>query len=252
MTGGEPLLSKDVFKVLEYIQDNHQVNSNLSLSINTNLGVPDKLVDRFIEIADDLCSNNKVRELTLFTSIEAEGGQAEYTRYGLQSQKFWSNIDKILTKLPKVTITIMATFNALSVYSYDKVVDKVFEYKKKHANKERYWISALQLDTSYLRWPTPLSIKVLPEKDKELILKCAEKALYYGVLGFEPGSVGFSNIEIQKIKRTYDYAIGDSNFDVEGNRKKLVKFVDELDRRRNTNFKETFPQLVELYDQYSE
>ena len=251
ITGGEPLLSKDTFKVLEYIQTNFKENSNLSLSINTNLGVPDNLIDKFITIAEDLCSNNKVRELTLFTSIEAEGKQAEYTRFGLQAGKFWENIDKILTKLPKVTITVMATFNALSVYTYDRVVDKIFDLKKKHANKERYWISAIQLDTSYLRWPTPLSVKVIPEEDKELILKCAEKALYYGVLGFEPGSVGFSNIEIQKIKRIYDYAIGDSDFKVEENRSKLVKFVNELDRRRGTDFKETFPQLKKLHEKYS-
>jgi hypothetical protein len=44
MTGGEPLMSKDVWKVLEYIRDNPHINPNLSLSINTNLGVPDKLI----------------------------------------------------------------------------------------------------------------------------------------------------------------------------------------------------------------
>jgi hypothetical protein len=62
------------------------------------------LVDRFIEIATDLCENNKVRELIIFTSVEAKGKQAEYVRFGLDYDKFWSNVDKILTNLPKVTI----------------------------------------------------------------------------------------------------------------------------------------------------
>jgi hypothetical protein len=44
-------LSKDTFKVLEYIQDHHHKNPNLSLSINSNLGVPDNLIYTFIEIA---------------------------------------------------------------------------------------------------------------------------------------------------------------------------------------------------------
>ena len=176
MTGGEPLMSKDVWKVLEYIRDNPSINPNLSLSINTNLGVPDKLVDRFIEIAKDLCENNKVRELIVFTSVEATGAQAEYSRFGLKYEKFWTNIDKILTELPKVTINIMATYNALSVFSYSDLIDRVFEYKKKHANGERYWVSALQLDTAYLRWPTHLSVKILTPEQKELILEAAEKA----------------------------------------------------------------------------
>jgi len=247
ITGGEPLLSKDTFKVLEYIQDHHHKNPNLSLSINSNLGVPDNLIDRFIEIAKDLCENDKVRELTIFTSVEAKGAQAEYTRYGLEYDRFWSNVDKILTALPKVTINIMATFNALSVFSYDELIDKTFEMKKKHANGQRYWISALQLDTSYLRWPTHLSVKILEPEHKTLILKSAEKALYYGIKEFTKDNYGFSNVEIQKIKRIYDYAVSEDTFDIERNRKDFVIFVDELDKRRGTNFLETFPELNEFY-----
>ena len=249
MTGGEPLMSKDVFKVLEYIQENWEQNPNISLAINSNLGVPDKLVDKFITIAKDLCENNKVRELIIFTSVEATGNQAEYTRYGLKYEKFWTNVDKILTELPRVTINVMATFNALSVFTYGDLIDRTFEVKKKHANGQRYWTSAIQLDTSYLRWPTFLSVKILPEEHKELILDAAKKALYYGIKTFTHDNYGFSNIEIQKIKRLYDYAIGTSNFQLEKFRKDFVNFVDDYDKRRNLNFKETFPELVGMYNE---
>ena len=179
ITGGEPLLSKDTFRVLEYIRDNWEDNPNLSLAINTNMNVPKKLMDRFIELCEDLSNNNKVRELIIFTSVEATGTQAEYTRYGLKYEKFWTNVDKLLTELPRVTINVMATFNALSVFTYGDLIDRTFEVKKKHANGQRYWTSAIQLDTSYLRWPTFLSVKILPEEHKELILDAAKKALYY-------------------------------------------------------------------------
>jgi len=250
ITGGEPLLSKDTFKVLEYIQEHSDINPNICLAINSNLGSPDNIIDRFIEIAKDLCDNNKVRELIIFTSVEADGTQAEYTRNGLSYERFWSNIDKILTILPKVTINIMATFNALSVFTYNKLIDRVFEAKKKFANKERYWISAIQLDTSYLRHPTHLSVKILERHHKELILESAKKTLYYGMTEFVKGSYGFSNTEIQKIKRLYDYAIHEDDFDVENNRVDFVKFVDELDKRRETNFEETFPELNDLVKKY--
>ena len=252
ITGGEPLLLKDTFKVLEYIQKHHNRNSNISLAINTNLGVPDKLIDKFITIAKDLCENNKVRELIIFTSVEATGAQAEYARFGLNYEKFWNNVDKVLSELPKVTVNIMATYNALSVFSYSDLIDRVFEYKKKYANGQRYWVSALQLDTSYLRWPTHLSVKILKPEHKELILKSAEKALYYGIKHFTNDNYGFSNVEIQKIKRLYDYAIGTTDFDENKYRKDFVRFVDEYDKRRDTNFLETFPQLNELYAEYKE
>jgi len=250
ITGGEPLLAKDTFKVLEYIQEHSDINPNISLAINTNLGSPDAIIDRFIEIAKDLSDNNKVRELIIFTSVEAVGKQAEYTRNGLDYDKFWTNVEKILTVLPKVTINIMSTFNALSVFTYGDLIERVFQAKKKYSNNQRYWISAIQLDTSYLRYPSHLSVKILDKKHKDLILESAKKALYYGMTEFVQGSYGFSNTEIQKIKRLYDYAIHEDEFDVEKNRKDFVKFVDELDKRRDTNFVKTFPELKKFYDTY--
>jgi organic radical activating enzyme len=250
ITGGEPLLSKDTFKVLEYIQENYQKNPNLSLAINTNLGVPKHLIKRLIDICKDLTENNKVRELVLFTSVEATGEQAEYVRYGLNYNEFWENINNILTELPKVTVNIMATFNCLSVFSYDKLIDKVMEFKTKFYNKERYWKTALQLDTSYLRWPPHLSVKILNDTDKELILECAKKAYIYGYNAMTSKPYGFTDVEIQKIKRIYDYAISEDEFDVELNRTDFVKFVKEYDLRRNTDFIKTFPTLKYLYDNY--
>jgi organic radical activating enzyme len=250
MTGGEPLMSKDVWKVLEYIRDNPDINPNLSLSINTNLGVPDKLIDKLLDIVEDLTQNNKVREFIIFTSCEATGRQAEYSRFGLDYDKFWFNIEKILKRLPKVTVNIMAAFNALSVFTYSDLIDKVYEFKKKYHNDQRYWVESLQLDTSYLRWPTHLSVKILEPEHKELILEAAKKALYYGMKDTPMTTHGFSDIQIQKIKRTYDYAVGESDFDVEKYRKDFVKFVTEYDRRRNTNFLEVFPELKDMYVKY--
>jgi len=39
ITGGEPLLSKDTWKVLDYIINSEEPNRNLKLSINSNLGI---------------------------------------------------------------------------------------------------------------------------------------------------------------------------------------------------------------------
>ena len=247
VTGGEPLLSSDTFKLLEYIQNNHEVNPNLSLAINTNLGVSDDIIDRFVNIIEDLTENNKVKEFIVFTSIEATKSQAEYLRYGLDTSKFWINVEKILSKLPKVTINIMSTYNALSVFTYDDLIDRVFDLKRKYQNNERYWVSAIQLDTSYIRHPKHLSVKILEDDHKELILQSAKKMLYYGMKEFTHDDYGFSTVEIQKLKRTYDYAISADDFDVETNRKDFVKFVDQYDKRRKLNFLDTFPQLKEFY-----
>ena len=241
ITGGEPLLSKDTWKLLEFILTTPTPNKNLNLSINTNLGVPTYLVEKFVDIAKKIIDDGRVNEFIIFTSCESFGKQAEYIRNGLDFNLFSKNVEYILSELPKVTINVMATFNVLSVFKYDKLIDYIFELKKKYRNNERYWVSAIQLDTSYLRWPPHLSVKILTDEHKELILKSATKALYYGIKEFTHDNYGFSNIEIQKIKRIYDYAISnDETFYVEKNTIDFVKFVNEHDKRRGTNFLQTF------------
>lgn len=252
ITGGEPLLSKDTFKVLDYISKNSKDNPNLSLAINSNLTVPDKLIDKLLPKLKDLSDNNKVKKLEIYTSVEAIGKQAEYTRYGLNYDKFWSNIDMLLSEVPKLSIVVMATFNALSVFTYDELIDKVFEMKKKHHNKQRYNISAIQLDTSYLRWPNFLSVKILEKQHLELIYNSAVKALYYGQKKYDSDNYGFTNTEIQKIKRVYDYAISDDKFPKDRQRKEFANFIKQYDKRRDTNFNKTFPQLKEFYATHSE
>lgn len=251
ITGGEPLLSKDTFRVLEYIQENWEQNPNLTLGINTNLGVPDNLIERLVHIAKDLIDNNKIKELVIFTSVEATGKQAEYSRFGLDYDKFITNIDYICTELPKVTVNIMAAFNALSVFSYSDLIDEVYRLKKKHHNDKRYWKTAVQLDTSYIRWPNHQSVKILDDEHKELIREAGRKAFHYGISSQSKTKYGFSMVEIQKIKRTYDYAVNTGiKFDLEKNRKDFAKFITQYDKRRNLDFNSTFPQLKELYDRY--
>lgn len=249
ITGGEPLLSKDTWGVLEYIATTETPNRNLNLSINSNLGVPSNLIERFIGLCEKIINEGRVKTLIVFTSCDTYGEQAEYIRNGLDFKLFESNVELILSRLPKVTVNIMSTFNAMSPFNYDKLIDKVFEWKQKYQNNERYWVSAVQLDTSYLRYPLHQSVRILTEDQKELILKSAKKAFYYSMRDFTHEHYGFSDTEIQKIKRIYDYAIGeDYSFDTIQNRIDFVNFVDEHDKRRNTNFIETFPELKNLYD----
>jgi organic radical activating enzyme len=247
ITGGEPLLSKDTWKILEFISENKTPNRKLNLSINTNLGSPKHLIEKFVTLAKKIIDEDRVNEFIIFTSCEAYGSQAEYIRNGLDFNLFLGNVEYILKELPKVTINVMATFNALSVFGYNQLIDKIFELKQKYQNKERYWISAIQLDTSYLRWPQHLSVKILENSEKNLILESAKKAFYYATPEFTHNHYGFSDVEVQKIKRIYDYAMSNDSFDVKTNQNDFVMFVDEHDVRRGTNFLETFPELENFY-----
>ena len=48
ITGGEPMLAKDTWKVLDYIIDEPNPNKDLNFAINSNLGLEDNMIDKLI------------------------------------------------------------------------------------------------------------------------------------------------------------------------------------------------------------
>ena len=75
---------------------------------------------------------------------------------------------------------------------------------------------------------------------------------YYGVPLFDHHYIGYSDIEIQKIKRIYDWKIAEwegKEQQVKEHRYNFGKFFQEHDKRRGTNFCKTFPELADFYRQ---
>jgi organic radical activating enzyme len=75
ITGGEPLLSKDTWGVLDYIINEDNPNRNLNISINTNLGVPDKLIDKLIDRIKRIEDEGRVKSFVIYTSVDGWGEQ---------------------------------------------------------------------------------------------------------------------------------------------------------------------------------
>ena len=68
-----------------------------------------------------------------------------YIRNGLEFNRFWDNMNKILSKLDRVNLTIMSTYNALSVPNYHKLIEGVYDLKKQYGSSDRYWNSACKI-----------------------------------------------------------------------------------------------------------
>ena len=254
ITGGEPLLSKDTWKVLDYVIEQENPNKELQLAINSNLGVPDELIDRFIEKIQKIEDEERVREFIVFTSVDTWGKQAEYIRTGLEFNRFWDNVNKILEKCPRVNLTIMSTYNALSVPNYEKLLYGLYDLKKQYGGSDRYWNSAIFLDSSYLRYPQHQTVQILPKKWDKEILKQAQVADFLGVPKFDHKYIGYSDIEIQKIKRINDWKVTkwmDKEKHVKNYQYNFYRYVTEHDKRRGTNFIETFPELESFYNKCS-
>ena len=249
ITGGEPLLSKDTWRVMDYIIAEPNPNKELSLSINSNLGVPDVLIDHLIQRIQRIEDENRVKEFIVYTSVDTWGSQAEYIRNGLEFNKFWDNCNKILEKCSRVNLTFMSTYNALSVPSYMKFLDGIYQLKEEYGSSDRYWPSATFLDSSYLRFPEHQTVQVLPQMWSETIFKQAAHADYLGVPLFKSEYIGYSDVEVQKIKRIYDWMVSVNDEEkLMKQRYNFGRYFREHDKRRNTNFKATFPELADFYE----
>ncbi len=101
------------------------------------MGVSTPILDRLVKLLKAIDDGQKVAELRLYPSIDAFGSRAEYIRHGLDAERFWHNIERVLSEVPSLSITIMCTFNALSVTSFKVLLERVAELFMKHRTEKR-------------------------------------------------------------------------------------------------------------------
>ena len=257
ITGGEPLLNKNTFKVLEYVIENP--NPKLKLAINTNMNPPDDVLDNLIEKLKIIVGENKVQNIKLFTSAEAHGQQAEYIRFGMDYDKWLTNLHKVYKAIPAMRFTIMSTYNIMSIPSYKRFLVDMLDIKKAYTTRNN--TLPLNLDIPYLKHPLHQHLELL---DASLLPYIAEQVEFIQNNLQTSSTAGFNQYELEKIKRIYEiaessvdkqradcYSTGDQRTfyrSLMRNRTDFVKFVDEHDRRRETQFLKDFPELQEFYN----
>jgi hypothetical protein len=236
ITGGEPLLQSSTWKLLDDLSVNPK--PNLEININSNLGVKPVLMERLVTKVNALLAEGKIKHFKLFTSIDTWGAPAEYLRTGLDLTVWEKNLDTYLTKT-KQPITFMCTFNILTVTNFSSLLVKILEWRKKYNS----WFSRKQrirFDTPYLKEPLQYDMNLLP-KDK--FIPYMEIALEYMHRN------KFSELEREKFSRVVEY-MRNTNYEdtkiIEG-RRDFYNWFTEYDRRRNTDFVKTFPELEQFY-----
>ncbi|MGY8868763.1 MAG: twitch domain-containing radical SAM protein, partial [Methylophagaceae bacterium] len=253
ITGGEPLLTKDTFKILDDLIANPK--PNLEFSVNSNMCVPDAVFNKFIEKMKIIGAEGKVKTLKIFTSAEAYGAQAEYIRHGLNYNQWLSNIRRVLEEVPNCTFTCMSTYNVLSIFSFDKMLKDLLDLKLEFGGAGNP--IPIILDTPYLRYPKHQAMFIAQPEWRDKYVKPQLDFINNNledryVRGKE--NMGFFKIERDKFQRLYDI-INEEHLDektLTQRRKDFIIFVDEHDKRRGTHFLETFPEMESAYHEWKQ
>lgn len=214
ISGGEPLLcahSLDFFKELAA-----RGLTNKQMLIYTNLSAL-----KFAGV-DYLDFWKQFPKLKLLVSCDGAGESVEYSRTGLVWSEFVENLKKVKDRVHSINCVI----NIYSVYSIPELLRLCSEL-----NIKIYFGSVFKPN---------MSVQILPLKEKEKI-----REFYNEFLLKESGRIPAEELEhvynsVMKYMFSQDWS--DSAEPHHFKRKNT-----ELDRRRNTDFNKTFPQLSDWY-----
>lgn len=244
-TGGEPTMSKEFWKTLDYIRENPR--KDLEISVNTNMGVKPELIDKLIEYGSEF--DTTCKEFVIFTSNESHGAQAEYARDGLDYDYWMKNLKKVLDNT-ELRICIMTTINILSLPNFTKFLQDIIDLRQQY-NRDGY-ANRVMVSFNYMRFPPHLQVTLLDKATRE---KYADEIEEYAMRfhrDFSPTKEArFLLEEIDQIKRFCDYMRTDQTSGPKY-RNNFVQFITAYDERRNKNFTETFPELVSFWDMCKE
>lgn len=237
LTGGEPLLSSNVYKVIDFIEDHP--HPDLEFNINSNMGIPRRNLDKAIKRIRSM--GNQIT-FKMYTSIDTWGPQAEWIRNGLNLKLFESNCRYYLDELPNCQLSFMVACNALSIPKFDLFLKKILELRKEYSTK---YTQRINFDTPFIVEPSHLTGSILTDEWIDLGFQHL-KFLKDNI--DDDDKTKFSSMEYQKLSRMINW-MKESRFEdpwLSLNRGDFYRFVMEHDKRRGTNFLQTFPEMEEF------
>ena len=246
MTGGEPLMDKNTYKVFDYVLA--LPNPELHLNVTSNFSVEDALMENYLGYVKQLC-NTQIEHFMQFVSLDSgKPAHAEYIRHGMNMQRVANNVERFLTEIPyRNSLTFIITMNNLSVLGIQQQLDYILSLRRTHSTTyQRVWF-----DTPLLRQPTWQSLQILPE----VYVGVLERVADWMELNLETADKpfqGFKDYEVQRMRRDIDWMKEGRNLDssyVKLQRADFYRFFHEHDQRRNTDFLSTFPEMKEFWDE---
>ena len=235
VTGGEPLMSADMWKLLDWFKTNHG-KSNTRLAINSNLCPKDELMDKLID------ASHHIKHFDVYTSAEAVWGQAEYIRDGMNFKQWRNNMTRLIEQGSLDGLHVMCTINALSLDSLPELINMMVAWK------QQYGQDYPNFTLNILRFPSFQSPVVLP-------LHIKQRAINKLKLQTEIYKQQLHDMELNQMNRLIHYletvesphAGADT---VEKLQHDFKHFYQQYDQRRNKNFRNTFSEeMVEWYGQ---
>ena len=225
MTGGEPILDKNTYRVFDYILASP--HPELHLDVTSNFSVPGDIFMRYLDYVKRLCTTN-IEHFMQYVSLDTgDWEQAQYIRRGLHPTQLMVNVNTYLQDVPeRNSLTFIVTLNNLSVVGLDQLLDYILELRSRHSRTyQRVWF-----DTPVLRNPRWQSLQILPESYQRRMEQHID--FMRQNLMTKDSFVGFKDYEVQRMERALAWMREpqDSN-EVRNARADFYRFFSEYSKR---------------------
>ena len=242
MTGGEPLMDRNTYRVFDYVLENPK--KDLHLNVTSNFSQDEYVFDKYLTYVKHMCGNHVLEHFMQFVSIDGYGERAEYARHGLDFKLMQRNVERFLEEVPsRNSVTFIITMNALNVTSLQELMEWILELRAKYSKTyQRIWF-----DTPILREPAWQCIDILPQSYAWFL----QNIVHWMKPQAETVTTrfnGFKDYEIAKLQRVIDWMHEHHREDTVA-MADFYRFFNEHDARRKTNFLETFPEMIEWYNE---
>jgi len=245
MTGGEPLMDRNTYRVFDYVLENPK--SDLHLAVTSNFSVEPELSTKYFDYVQRLCSTD-IEHFIQYVSLDSGiGPQAEYIRHGLDFDRLKNNVETYLTDIPyRNSLTFIITMNNLSVTGFLPLMQWILDLRRQYSKTyQRVWF-----DTPVLRQPAWQSLQTLPESYAAKLEQARDFMLANLETAADPFH-GFKDYEVQRLERDIAWMRSALNTTSPQHLADFYRFFSEHDRRRGTDFEKTFPEMISWWKQCS-
>jgi len=250
ITGGEPLLSKHIWRFMDWLVANKDTHpTTCTLHMTTNLIYAPDVLDKFL----NMCSDTGMT-VELYSSTETVGKQAEYIRDGF-NWELWEQNFKTVQSSPIISRCGICTTPAAHT------IDGLVEFLEWAADLKSADPESVRISINPLRFPVFQSVLILPvelrlkyKKDLLDILERRKKSwTFFEVDQITRFAAYLSEVTapIHRDLVTHDttefddvvneYVPDDLSLD-------FKSFFTQYDKRRGKNFTVTFPALAAWYN----
>lgn len=239
--GGEPVLIKNFYNILDILQTKKRKKSTKKIILNiiSNFNSPPAQFQKFLDYLPKLCENYIIK---LDASCEAYGSRAEYIRYGMDWNRFESNINKVLSmNLPNFEFGFQIALNALCISSLQDFLQFALELR------ERYEIS-IPLKKNIIHEPYWQSPFILTPDFSGYLDDCASFLRKYNHPYYHPMNPDDRWITYAEWLFQLSNGLRNEKNSV-SKRIKFYEWFTDYDCKRGTNFVEAFPEYLRFWSE---